>query len=103
MEEIEKLVADLAVIKTRQKQLAEHEASIKEDLLSLMKERGLENEATDYGTIRIQRRSEKDYGENIRNAEIALKEDKKLADDMGDYKILNVKESIVFILPKDIF
>jgi hypothetical protein len=35
--------------------------------------------------------------------EIALKEAKKLADDMGDYQTLGFKESLVYTAPKDLF
>ena len=34
---------------------------------------------------------------------IALKEAKKLADDMGDYQTLGFKESLVYTVPKDLF
>jgi hypothetical protein len=86
-----------------QKALAEKEARCKEELMAVLKENGLDKEESPYGTVRIQRRAEKDYGGEIRSMEIALKEAKKLADDMGDYQTLGFKESLVYTLPKDLF
>jgi hypothetical protein len=103
METIEQLIKDLEAIKSQQKLLSEKETTIKEELLELMLDNGIDNSKSDYGSVRIQRRAEKDYGPEIRSLEIDLKERKKLADDMGDYTILGTKESIVFSPPKDIF
>lgn len=103
MEHFVDLIKELEDIKARQKALAEKEAQCKADLMEIMKQAGLEKEDSDYGSIRIQRRYEKDYGPKIREMEISLKEAKKLADDMGDYEILGFKESLVFTLPKDLF
>ena len=97
------LVKQLAEIKAKQKELAETESSLKEQIMELMGQADSNFETTDYGTVRIQRRQEKDYGSAIREAEIDLKERKKLADDLGDYTILSVKESLVFNPPKDLF
>jgi hypothetical protein len=97
------LVMQLAAIKTKQKELAEKETIVKEQLFKLLAENDSSSETTDYGTVRIQRRQEKDYGAEIRAAEIDLKERKKLADDLGDFTITNVKESLVFNPPKDLF
>ena len=102
-ETIEELIKELEAIKSQQKILSEQESSIKEQLLELMLENGIDNSKSDYGSVRIQRRQEKDYGPEIRSLEIDLKERKKLADDMGDYTVLGTKESIVFSPPKDIF
>ena len=102
-ETIEELIKELEAIKARQKILSEQESSIKEQLLELMLENGIDNSKSDYGSVRIQCRQEKDYGPEIRSLEIDLKERKKLADDMGDYTVLGTKESIVFSPPKDIF
>ncbi len=97
------LLKELESIKTSQKALAKKEEQCKADILELMKEEGSENYDSPYGTIRLQRRNEKDYGNEIRSMEIALKEAKKLADDMGDFSVLSVKESLVFTLPKEVF
>lgn len=102
-ETIEELIKELEAIKAQQKTLSEKESFIKEQLLQLMLENGIDNSKSDYGSVRIQRRQEKDYGPEIRSLEIDLKERKKLADDMGDYTVLGTKESIVFSPPKDIF
>jgi hypothetical protein len=103
MEDFLGLIEELQDIKADQKALAEKEALCKEDLMALLKENGTDKEETLYGTVRIQRRAEKDYGGEIRGMEIALKEAKKLADDMGDYQTLGFKESLVYTAPKDLF
>ena len=100
MEDLSDLIKALEDIKARQKSLAEAETEIKEQLMEVMLTNGLDKEETDYGSIRIQRRIEKDYGPKLRSMEIELKEAKKLADDMGDYKVMSVKESLVFTPPK---
>jgi hypothetical protein len=103
MNEIIALIDELEAVKSRQKALAEKEALIKGDLLELMKELGSEKEETDKGSVRIQKRAEKDYGFDIRAIEKDLKERKKLAEDLGDYTVITIKESIVFTPPKDFF
>lgn len=97
------LVKQLAEIKAKQKELADKESSLKEQIMELMQQADSDSETTDYGTVRLQRRKEKDYGDEIREAEIDLKERKKLADDLGDYTILSIKESLVFNPLKDLF
>jgi hypothetical protein len=103
MEDFQDLIKELETIKANQKALAEKEALCKEELMAVLKENGLEKEESPYGTVRIQRRAEKDYGGEIRSMEIALKEAKKLAEDMGDYQTLGFKESLVYTAPKDLF
>ena len=103
MNELIALIDELEAVKSRQKALAEKEALIKSDLLELMKELGSEKEETDNGSVRIQKRAEKDYGPDIRAIETDLKERKKLAEDLGDYTVITVKESIVFTPPKSFF
>lgn len=97
------LVKQLAEIKAKQKELADKESSLKEQIMELMEQADSNSETTDYGTVRVQRRQEKDYGDAIRKAEIDLKERKKLADDLGDYTVIGSKLSIVFNPPKDLF
>ena len=103
MEDLQDLLKELETIKANQKALADKEALCKEELLEAMKENGLEKEESPYGTVRIQRRMEKDYGGEIRTMEMKLKEAKKLADDLGDYEIMGFKESLVYTPPKDLF
>ena len=103
MEDLQDLLKELEDIKARQKALSEKEALCKEELFAAMRDNGLEKEEGPYGSIRIQRRTEKDYGDEIRSMEVALKDAKKLADDMGDYKVMSVKESLVYTPPKDLF
>lgn len=102
-EELIALLKELEDIKARQKALSEKEAQCREDIFSLMQEQGLEKEETDYGSVRLQRRYDKDYGEAIKMLERQLKEAKKLAEDMGDYEIAGHKDTLVYIPPKDIF
>jgi hypothetical protein len=103
MNDLQDLLKELETIKANQKALAEKEALCKEELFEAMKENGLEKEEGPYGTVRIQRRVEKDYGGEIRAMEVKLKEAKKLADDLGDYEIMGFKESLVYTPPKDLF
>jgi hypothetical protein len=99
MEEINELIKKLAVIKAAQKAYAEKESFFKDLLMKTLKEVGLEKENTDDGSVRIQRRSEKDYGEEVRQMEASLKQLKNLKDDIGDYEIVKTTESLVFNLP----
>lgn len=97
------LLQELEGIKARQKALAEKEAQCREDIFSLMQANGLEKEETDYGSVRLQRRYDKDYGEAIKMLERQLKEAKKLAEDMGDYTVVGHKDTLVYVPPKDPF
>lgn len=99
MEEINELIKKLAVIKAAQKAYAEKESFFKDLLMKALKEEGLEKESTDDGSVRIQNRSEKDYGEEVKQMEASLKELKKLKDDIGDYEIVKTTEGLVFNLP----
>lgn len=96
MDEINELIEKLAVIKAAQKVYAEKETFYKDLLLKFLKEAGLEKEESDHGSVRIQRRSEKDYGEDVRAQEASVKELKKLKDDIGDYEVVKTTESLVF-------
>jgi hypothetical protein len=99
MEEINELIGKLAVIKAAQKAYEEKESFFKDLLMKALKEEGLEKESTDDGSVRIQTRSEKNYGEEVKRMEASLKELKKLKDDIGDYEIVKTTESLVFNLP----
>jgi len=103
MRDIEDLLQELEEIKARQKALAEKEALCKADLMEAMQEDGLEKEESPYGTVRIQRRYEKDYGPEVRTMEEELKTAKKIKDDLGDYQIMGFKDSLVYTPPKDLF
>jgi len=94
------LMHDLSLIVAKKKELEAQEKELKVELMEAMQDQGLDNISLDEGKAHMQRRAEKDYGEEIRELEIALKERKKLADDMGDFTILSQEESIVFSLPK---
>jgi hypothetical protein len=103
MEDFQDLIKELEHIKTAQKALAEKEARCKEDLMAVLKENGIDKEESSYGTVRIQRRADKEYNVFIKGMETELKAAKKLADDMGDYQTLGFKESLVYTAPKDLF
>jgi hypothetical protein len=103
MNDIEDLLKELEGIKAKQKALAEKEALCKADLMEAMQEDGLEKEESPYGTVRIQRRYEKDYGPEVRTMEEELKGAKKLKDDLGDYQIMGFKDSLVYTPPKELF
>lgn len=97
------LLKSLEKIKADQRLLAEKEEQCREAIYALMQELALEKEESPYGTIRLQRRAQKDYGEAIKMLERQLKEAKKLAEDMGDYEITGYKESLVYVPPIDPF
>lgn len=101
MVELSTFIEFLSVVKAKQKELAEEEALLRAKIMEIMELNGLEKESSDYGTVRIQQRNEKQYSERIRAIEEELRQDKKLADDMGDYRIISTKQSLVFNLPKD--
>jgi hypothetical protein len=103
MEDFLDLLKELEAIKANQKALAEKETLCKEELMAVLKENGLDKEESPYGTVRIQRRHEKDYGPEVRMMEEELKATKKLKDDLGDYQSLGFKESLVYTAPKDLF
>lgn len=103
MNDIEDLLKELETIKANQKALAEKEVLCKAEIMEAMQEDGLEKEESSYGTVRIQRRYEKDYGPEIRTMEQELKEAKKLKDDLGDFTIMSFKDSLVYMPPKELF
>lgn len=103
MIDINHLLQSLETIKQQQKALAEEEAFYKAQLLDIMQEEGLEKEEGPYGSVRIQRRYEKNYGDEIKAMEEELKAAKQLKDDLGDYQTMGYKESIVYTLPKALF
>lgn len=100
MEEIQELLAEMESIKSKQKALDERESICKKELMEALKANGIEKDSGLYGSIRIQRKTEKDYGPFIRDLEVQLKEAKKLSDDMGDYTVIGTKESLVYTPPK---
>jgi hypothetical protein len=101
MEELDEMISFLAAIKIQQKALLKSEAEAKEAILATMEANDVEEVNTEYGTIRIQERKEKEYSLSIQEAEDQLKEDKKLANDLGDYEVVAIKKSLVLTLPKD--
>ncbi|MFZ9121142.1 MAG: hypothetical protein ACO20E_06070 [Methylophilaceae bacterium] len=100
---IDSLLKILETNKAQQKALAEEETFCKQKLYEVMQDAGIEKQESDYGTVRIQRRYEKDYGEEIKAMEAELKAAKKLKDDLGDFTIVSFKDSLVYMPPKDLF
>jgi len=100
-EPMEELMEKLKNIKLQQKVLNESEALCKEEIQQFMQQNGIEKETTIHGSVRLQQRANKQYDNNIQHMEQELKEAKKLADDLGDYQILNYKESLVYLPPKE--
>jgi len=105
MSDLDTLLKELADIKVKTSALATKEAECKADILKLMEEEGIEKDAGPYGSIRIQRRSEKDYGQEVKAMEKELKAAKKLKDDLGDFTIVKTTSSLVFtpISPEELF
>jgi hypothetical protein len=103
MTDILALVKDLEAIKAQQKIWNEKEALCKASLLEAMKKEGIEKEDSAYGTVRIQHRQEKDYGPELKAMEAEFKAAKKLKDDLGDYETVEIKDSIVYTAPKELF
>ena len=103
-EGLEMLLKELEKIKADQQALKALEEQCKDDIKELLDSTGLEDyKSESYGTIRVQKRAQKYYGEEIEAMEDQLKMSKKLADDLGDFTIQGYKESIVYCPPKDIF
>ena len=100
---MESFIKELQQIKEQQKELADRESLVKAWLKKAMEEEGIDKQESDYGTVYVQRRSQKEYSPAIMAMETQLKEAKKLADDLGDYTIVSTKESLVFNLPKELF
>jgi hypothetical protein len=102
--EIEELLKELSTIKTNLQAMTDLETECKADIQQLLADNGLDSYKSElHGNIRLQNRAQKDYGEEIQAMEDELKIRKKLADDLGDYKVLTQKQSIVYSPPKDLF
>jgi hypothetical protein len=101
MDGLNELTKKLESIKLQQKALNEKEVLCREEIQQFMQENGIEKETTTHGSVRLQQRANKQYNDIIVHMEQELKETKKLADDLGDYKILSYKESLVYSLPKE--
>lgn len=103
-EDFEALLKELEKIKADQQALKDLETECKADIKQLLNDTGLnEYKSERYGTIVIQQRAQKYYGEEIEAMEDQLKTSKKLADDLGDYEIKGHSEIITYRPPKDLF
>ena len=103
MTELQELMRVLEGIKTKQKTLAEKEAQTRAEIFTLMQDQDIEKEECSYGTVRFQRRYEKDYGLEIKAMENELKAAKKLKDDLGDFTTIGFKDSLVYVPPSSKF
>jgi hypothetical protein len=91
------LTRNLDDLKNRQKNLSEKEAAVKDKILEVMNELGEEKVDTPYGSISVRKRVEKDYGDDVRKLENEVKKTKKMLNDMGQFEIVSVKESVFFL------
>lgn len=97
------LMKELDEVKAKQKSLSTIENKLKTEALDLMKEIGIDKEETPYGNVSIRTRIEKDYGPEVRKLEKELKATKKMLDDMGQFEVMSVKESVYFTPVKEFF
>lgn len=103
-EDLEMLLKELEKIKADQQALKDLEAECKADIKQLLSDNGLNDYKSElYGSISLQKRAQKYYGEEIEAMEDQLKISKKLADDLGDYEIKGYSETITYRPPKEIF
>lgn len=103
-EDLEMLLKELEKNKADQQALKDLETEIKADIKQLLNDNDLLDYKSElYGSIAIQKRAQKYYGEEIEVMEDQLKISKKLADDLGDYEIKGYSETITYRPPKEIF
>ena len=97
---IEALISELSTIKDQQKELANQESSIKGIIIKEMEKLGIGKQTTACGNVRLQQRHQKQYSDGIVKMEALLKEEKQLADDLGDYESFEKGISLVFTQPQ---
>jgi len=97
---IEVLISELSTIKDQQKELANQESSIKGAIMKEMEKLGIGKQTTACGNVRLQQRHQKQYSDRIVKMEALLKEEKQLADDLGDYESFEKGISLVFTQPQ---
>jgi hypothetical protein len=97
---IEVLISELSTIKDQQKELANQESSIKGIIIKEMEKLGIGKQTTACGNVRLQQRHQKQYSDRITEMEALLKEEKQLADDLGDYESFEKGISLVFTQPQ---
>lgn len=93
------MLEKMETIKAKQAALAKEEQELRDQVMQFMKEYGIEKEDTSHGTIRLQQRSVKSYGEAVSILEKQLKEAKELAEIMGDYEVTSKKQVLVYSPP----
>ena len=97
---VEVLISALSTIKDQQKELAKQESSIKGIIIKEMEKLGIDKQATACGNVQLQQRHQKQYSDRITEMEALLKEEKQLADDLGDYESFEKGISLVFTQPQ---
>jgi hypothetical protein len=97
---IEELISNLSIVKDQQKELANQESLIKGAIMKEMEKLGIGKQATACGNVRLQQRHQKQYSDRIVKMEALLKEEKQLADDLGDYESFEKGISLVFTQPQ---
>ena len=100
MTTIEELISNLSVVKDQQKELANQESLIKGAIMKEMEKLGIGKQTTACGNVRLQQRHQKKYSDRIVKMEALLKEEKQLADDLGDYESFEKGISLVFTQPQ---
>ena len=97
---IESLMERLQEIKEEQKSLNEQEVIVKEYIRAWLKENHYDQYESEHCTVRLQARSKKKYNAAYEQQEADLKATKKLLDDLGDYEVVSVETSLVYVAPK---
>lgn len=99
--DMELLVKELESIKARQKALSQLEETTKANIQEVLEAMGKTKYSAEKGTVFLQSRTTKKYGEAVVNAEKEYKRLKALADDLGDYEEKQGKTSVVFRLASE--
>lgn len=94
--DMELLVKELEGIKARQKALSQLEEATKANIQEVLAAMGETKYSAEKGTVFLQSRTTKQYGQAVVNAEKEYKRLKALADDLGDYEEKQGKTSVVF-------
>lgn len=99
--DMELLVKELESIKAKQKALSQLEETTKANIQEVLEAMGETKYSAKKGTVFLQSRTTKQYGEAVVNAEKEYKRLKALADDLGDYEEKQGKTSVVFRLASE--
>lgn len=102
-EALVEMLQSMDKIKAKQLELTKQEQELRAKLVHFMHKHHIEKEDTSYGTIRLQQRNVKNYGEAVSILEKQLKEAKELAEALGDYEVVSKKEVLVYTPPSSPF